>query len=311
MTVTVTSVTPSKVASAGRTMVEIIGTGFRQQTVAPATSTGPLPPPAPSVRVFFGTDEALRVRVISPTRLLVTVPPHDPGQFDVRVENIDDFGAMLESGTRAKGIEFALPSLVGEGELVRIVRTLIRELKRQVVPEVILTSSIDWDDAPFELPRSTAEAKLPAVWLNGPTLRQSDGLTAQVSPLFSDDSTGTTESRSPRTVDLVFGYSIIADSGIVALNLIQAATSFTVRNKRLSVARDPSNASAGTIEFDLELDADFNMESTPNEDGLFSASATLSIRAVDVLGMPNFTSDLVTDRHPVLTSCPTIETMPR
>lgn len=310
MAVTVTSVTPATVASAGRAMVEIIGTGFRQQTVAPATSSGPLPPPPPSVRVFFGTDEALRVRVASPTRLLVTVPAHDPGTFDVRVENIDDLGALLETGTLPNGLAFTLPPLVGDGELARIVRTLIRELKRQVVPEVVLTSAIDWDDAPAALPRETAEAKLPAIWLTGPRLRPSDAVNAQNTPTFADDATGTTESRAPRTVDLVFGYNVVAESAIPTLNLIQAATSFAVRNKRISVLRDPANASAGRIDFDLELEADFDMDSAPNEDGLYSATATLSIRAVDVLGMPNVVADLASDRHPALVGCPTIETVP-
>src|SRR5690242_18600619 len=105
MPVTVTSVSVARVATAGRTLVEIIGTGFRQQTVAPALSAGSLPAPPPSVRVLFGGVEAERVRVASPTRLLVTTPARDAGVVDVRVENIDDFGAFLEAGELADAIE--------------------------------------------------------------------------------------------------------------------------------------------------------------------------------------------------------------
>ncbi len=307
--ITVTSASPSTVASAGRSMVEIIGTGFRQQTVAPATSTGPLPAPAPSVRVFFGTDEALRVRVASATRLLVTLPPHDVGTFDVDVVNVDDFGAELERGTLTNGIVFERPNLTGDGDLVRIIRTLIRELKRQVVAEVVLTTSVDWDDLPIELPRETAVAKVPALWLTGPKLRSSSGVETQNYPTVEEGATSASESRSPRTVDLVFGYNVIAESAIVTLNFVQAATSFMNRNKTLSVVRDPSNTALGVIEYVMELESDFDMDSTPNEDGLYSGQATISIRAVDILGMPNFESDLVTDIHPALEGCPTLETV--
>lgn len=297
MAVVVSSISESKVASAGRTQIEVLGSGFRQQTVSSNTS-GPVPPPAPSVRVYFGGVEALRVRVVSATRLLVTTPARDPGIVDVRVENVDDFGAFLEAGTLAAAIEFALPNLTGEGDLVRIFRRLIRMLKQQVLPEVVLTSSIDWDDTPEATLRELAEAKTPAIWLTGPTLRPSSAVNVQVTPIVTQATGGASESRTPRTVDLVFGFGIVAESFIVTTNLVQAATSFAVRNRRFSLPRDPADASAGSIEFDLELEEDFGVDSSPNDDGLYSATATLTIKAVDLLGMPSFERDLVTDYHP-------------
>lgn len=301
MAVVVSSVSIPKVASAGRTQVEVYGSGFRQQTVAPATSSAPLPAPPPSVRVFFGGEEALRVRVASPTRLLVTTPPRDPGVVAVRVENIDDFGAFLEAGELADGIEFALPDLSRPGDLSRIVRRLIRMLKQQVIPEVVLASSVDWDDDPFAEPRELANAKTPAIWLTGPNLRPSDAVNSQTTPIVIEVAGGATETITPRTVDLVFGYGIVAESYVVTTNLLQAATSFAIRNKRISIPRDPSDASAGSIEFDLELETDFDIDSRANEDGLYSAAATLVIKAVDILGMPNFVGDLVADFHPEIT----------
>lgn len=307
MTVSVSSVSSSVVSSGGRTQVEVLGAGFRQQS-APATS-GPVPVPPPSVRVSFVAPgsttpvEALRVRVASPTRILVTTPEMEPGVAAMIVENIDDLGARLEVVTVPNAIEFARPDLrKNDSDLLRVIRALIRMLKRQVIPEVVLTRAIDWktfdDSFGVDSTRELTPARVPALWLTGPTLRASDGVNAQTTPVYTTGAGGLVESRTPRTVDLVFGYSVLADSFVVCSNLVQAATNFAIRNRRMRVDRDPNDASAGSIEFDLELEADFVFDSAPNDDVLYSAAATITIKAVDILGAPGIADDLAVDVHP-------------
>lgn len=312
MAVTVTSITPTTTASAGKSVVEIIGTGFRLPTPAPATSTGPLPPPAPSVRVYFGTELAGRVRVISTTRLLVTTPSVDPGLVAVRVVNIDDFGAPLEEGTLVAAITFRLPDLVTQkSDLSRIVRTIIRELKKQIVPNVVLSVAVDWDDTPGLAIRETGLATVPGLSLAGPSIRRSDATMMQTSPTYTEVTAGASESRTPKTRDLVFSIVAIADKYNTTLNLVQAVESFFVHNTTLYVLRDPDLPEAGYVEYELVLEEDLVIDSSPNPESIYSGSGSFVIKAVDILGMPGIDGDLVTDLHPPVTEDVTINSFPK
>jgi hypothetical protein len=309
MPVTVTSVTPTKTASAGGSKVEIVGTGFRLQSSMPAGPSGITPVPPDSVRVYFGTELARRVRVVSSTRILATTPSHMAGLVSVRVVNVDDFGAALEQGVLNNAITFALPDLTTqETDLVRIVRTMILELRKQVINEVVITSHVDWTDLPEAIPVEMTLPENPAIALSGPSIRRPEGVRMDPSPRYTKVGTDEEETRSPKTRDLVFSIIAIADKYTLALNLVAAIESFFTHNVRLSVARDMSVPEAGFVEYDLELEEDLNVDSTPNADSLYTASGSFAIKGVDLLGMPGFVSDLVTDRHPEITSSPDIST---
>jgi hypothetical protein len=75
---TVTSISPAEGAVAGGTVVEIRGTGFQQDMLAPVL---------PGTEVFFGYTRAADVGFIDETLLRVVTPPHFPGSTTVRVFN--------------------------------------------------------------------------------------------------------------------------------------------------------------------------------------------------------------------------------
>lgn len=302
MAVVVTSVSPSSLSSGGKTMVEVLGSGFRLPTTPPASSAGPLPAPKPSVRVYFGNVEALRVRVVSTTRLLVTTPIHDLGTFDVRVVNVDDFGAPIDVGLLANACSFVLPDFTKiDEDFSRLVRTFMRELKRQVCPEVVFSSSVDWDDDPTAVLRTTTIAKTPALTLALSLRDTIDAAFRDAGPTFVPEVGGLLEAFSPRVVDLVFTINVVAESLAVTLNLVQAMISFGHRNKVLTMPRDAADPLKGTVSYDLELEAVPNIDASPNDDDLLGATgAIISLRKFDMRGMPGIPGDLLTTRHPTV-----------
>lgn len=73
---TISTVTPSEGHTGGKTLVEIVGTNFREPT--PPPPTGPTDPTwPPSVRVKFGGRVAANVMVWSPTQLYCQTPELD------------------------------------------------------------------------------------------------------------------------------------------------------------------------------------------------------------------------------------------
>jgi hypothetical protein len=86
-TPTITSVTPGEGHTGGKTLVELVGTGFRLPADPPAT--GPAPAPPPSVRVKFGGREATEVQVWSETRLYCLTPDQDELFREVTWSSVD------------------------------------------------------------------------------------------------------------------------------------------------------------------------------------------------------------------------------
>src|SRR5262245_61737827 len=136
---TITSLTPPTGPTGGRTLVEIAGTGFRLPPPPPPSGT--TPPPRPTVQILVGGREATDVRVRASDRLTFISPIGDARPVDVILRNLDDDGAPIagEEVTLANGFTYRMPALAAESDLARLVRTLLRELKRQVLPNVSLT----------------------------------------------------------------------------------------------------------------------------------------------------------------------------
>lgn len=301
---TITSVTPSRGPSGGQALVEIVGTGFQVQVSGAGTT--------PTVRVLFGAVEAKRVRVASATRLIVTTPAdQNPATVDVVVQNIGSHGEVLgaEHVTATGAYTFARPALDASVAPVvqRVTRQLIQMLKRQVLQEVVLTRNVDWDDDPAETLRKVAIAKMPAVWLVGPTLRENTFFRTSVGARVREGA----ESRdflSARCVDLVFRMGCITDSGMQLTALQEALTVFMRQNVYLYLDRDPADATAGRVrwEFGFEPGGDLDADLTPSSSNVVSASGSVSIRGVDIIGWDGFENTGSTDIVPDLNSDPEI-----
>lgn len=179
---TITSLEPATGPTGGLTLVEVAGPSFR---MPPAPSAmGPTSPPRPTVDVLVGGRAATLVRVRAPDRLSFVSPPHDAGAADVVVRNLDDDGVPVagEEATLAGGFTFVAPRLAVESDLTRLVRSLLRELKRQVHPNVSLTVQTDFDAETGDELHLTELASMPGLVLVGPELTENRFYSLNQSP---------------------------------------------------------------------------------------------------------------------------------
>jgi len=163
---TITSVTPATGHSAGGTLVEVIGTGFRLPDAPPPS--GPVPVPPPPMRAFFGAVEAVRVDVISTTRLQILTPGYslpigaDTVLVPLELRNVGPFGETIgaEKVVLAEGYRFSRPALdaTHETTISRVTRELLLSIQRATIEEVVIVQHTDWSDDPTNVLRKTAIA---------------------------------------------------------------------------------------------------------------------------------------------------------
>ena len=288
---TLTSVSPTEGRTGGRFLVVVDGADFALP--APPPATGPAPVPAASVRVWFVdgdgvATEAERVDVASATRLYVLAPSHDAGAVSLRVSNVDADGETIpgETATLA-GFTFKRPMLSGEGRtaeriLARAVRTLIRQLKREVLPNVSLTVHTDFDSLPEDGTHTIEVAELPSLLVTGPQVAENRFYSANVRRSVDLLDGGWAALRPSKTVDLTFTLLGLSEFTQELLNFAQEVSAFGARNPWLYVMRDPADASAGFARYEMQFTAEPSVGSQPNESNVRQFSATLVVRGVDL-----------------------------
>lgn len=294
-------------------LVEIDGTNFRLPTVEATGKTTE----KQAVRVFFGTVEALRVSVVSSTLLRVLIPIHDFGTVDVSVRNVTDAGADIagESATLADGFTYVAPRITHEYEsdLTRMVRTLIREIKRQVLPDrqetrdigdgegararlvqrVSLATHTDYDEETGTELRMAKLSELPGIVLRGPDLvenrfysenenhdEESDGPAGEVNT-----------KRAARTCDLLFQVIGVTNNEAQSLNLMNAMTNFMRFNTTIAMLADPDDESKGMVEFELDFQQRGDFVTSPtvaNESNIRTFEGRILIRGFHMSTSPEF-----------------------
>lgn len=289
-TITLASIAPTTGPTAGLTLCRIQGTGFRLPPNPPPT--GPVTVPAPTVRVRFDGRASDLVLVLSPTLLVarapsVRFPLPQASAVDVLVENLDAAGAPVfgEQATLSAAYTYAMPDLATAAEpgLTYLVRTLLDEWAKQVIPNVSTSTNTDYDDNPEDGLNKVALAKLPALVIGGPTLRlnrfYSLNQQRQVSAVE-----GWRGLRPPYTVDLVFTVLGVSDHKGELLGLLTEAQLFLNRNNYLvlpSVAGNPASAPV-RYEMDVEPGGDLRVTSTPNNSNIHSFTGSFLIRGFDL-----------------------------
>lgn len=286
---TVSSVSPNTGRTGGQVLTVVTGTNFQLPPIPPAT--GKTTAPKASIRVKFTvgamTRESPRVVIPSTTQLYVVVPPMDPGVATMTVENIDQNGVLVpgETVTVANAYTFKRPDLVEvetDSALVRVIRTLLRDLKRQVHENVSLTIHTDYDADTGDGLSIIEDAELPSVVLVGPTLREnrihSPNKRRQVQSTV--DATLFSELRPSRVVDLVFTATVASESDTELFALVHEMTAYLTRNFRLRMDRDSADPTKGEVTYELVLESDFDVTTAAGESNLRNAQARFSVRAV-------------------------------
>jgi hypothetical protein len=308
---TISAVTPALGHTGGGTLIRIDGTNFKLPD--PPAATGVVAEAPPTVRVLLGGVEARTVRVASATRLYVTTERADPGVVDLEVRNVGPFGETIEDEVAVleDAYTYARPDFTaGLTPLDLVTRALHAELVRQVFPEVVVTAHVDWSDDPAGLLRKVAAAKVPCVFIAGPTNRENRFY--RTSERRREALAGVegvvVEHRSARTVDLVFTIGALADKHRTLLGLANALEAFLTQNQALNVPVE--EGSSTTHAFEIDREGDLAVNSDPDESNVRTVVGTIAIVGVPLLGFPGFVNDQATTAHPTLTAEPTLSTEP-
>lgn len=297
---------PAEGPAGGRTLIEIYGDGFRLPPAEAAfdapgaveaslvTDTSP-----PTVRVTFGGVEALLVQVARSNRLVVMTPisplPAEApnwgvGAVDVVITNLDDSGVPIsgETVTVANGWTYVRPKLDAgtPSSLSRIVRVFLTQWMRQVLPEVIHTTHVDWD-ADTSTPYVEI-AKMPAIVIN---------LTGLPENRFYSTNEGAENALSPervethkkgRTMDLEFEVIGISDHALELLSLLSSAVDFMERNKWVEL-------DGRKYELDYLEGSSFNPGNRPSSSNIHFFNGNVVIRGFTVFGLAGVAGDEIWD----------------
>lgn len=304
---TITSVTPATGHSAGGTLVEVIGTGFKLPDAPPLS--GPVPVPPPPMRAFFGAVEAVRVDVITSTRLQILTPGYtlpkgaDSVLVDLELRNVGSFGETIgaERVVLTDGYRFSRPALdaTQEGTISRVTRELVLATQRATIEEVVIVQNTDWSDDPSDVLRKAAIAKLPAVFLGGPRLRKNVVYTTQDPVDVNVSSTLVRRYRPPRYVDLLFTIGALGDNFLLVLGLVEGLVEMVERAPWVVIPKDPAAPAGEQVRFDIQWEGgEPEADSASNVSNVYVATGTLAVLGVPILGRPSFENDMAVQEMP-------------
>jgi hypothetical protein len=243
-----TSIAPVRGPTGGGDLVRLTGTNI-----------------AAHLTVFFGdaAGQVLSVREESGLWIIdLRTPPHTDGFVDVTVRNLDETGQPIpgEEVVLPQAYRYIRPRIIRESTLTRLVRTLLRELKRQVLANTSITVALDYDDTSADGLDIIALAELPALVLSGPRVAENrffaqNELHQEIVPGPSGPEIQ--RRRPPFTVDLQFTLTAASDRTIELLNLMAAVATFLNRNRWVEMARDPDEPAAGTVRWEMDPQGEF------------------------------------------------------
>ncbi len=299
----IASINPSSGPTAGSLLVEVHGAGFK---LAPLPQAARVPAQrSPTVTVLVGGRAACDVSVFSGDRLTCIVPTGDAGPSDVVVQNLDATGVPIpgEQAVAPQAFTYVLQALTVEADLIRLVRSLLQELKRQVLDNVVLTVHTDADaDVGAELHLAQI-AQLPALVLVGPELTEDRFYSLNQLPEVATGPGQFAQHRVPYTVDLGFTVIGVSDHTTELLNLMAATQLFFHRNPYLEIDRDPEAPEAGRVRYEMDVarDGDLKVTSQPNESNVRSFSGRFVVRGFDLEDLAGAPGESVVTRGAVAT----------
>lgn len=177
------------------------------------------------------------------------------GAYDLRIQNLDDNGDPIagEEVVASKLFRPLRPNLSVGSHLGDVVDAFMNELRRQVVENVSWTVSTDYDEDSGDV-EVAFPSKLPHIVVAAVSVEESSRQVAeQRDDNYNDpdvDGDFVTR-RSPSIVDVSGSLVGVSDDSNELLALFQAVKQFFRKTYRLRVPRDPSDSSAGRIEYDM------------------------------------------------------------
>lgn len=260
---TISNINPSTAHTGGEAVIRILGSGFKVQP-DPTTQYVAGGNLLPSVEVLFGSNPAETVTVVSSSLMYVVVPisplsaaktGDGSGAVSVTIRNIDDDGVLVgsETVTAVDAFTYQNLSLTDASDLSRVIRTLIREMKRQIIPEVVYSPHTDYDADTSDQLNIVSTATLPALSLVGPQLDENRFYSENVQETV-DGYGHSVIRRAPYTVDVGFSIIGMAAKSIQAVNLQAATMRFFHRNHYFKVLKDPTDPGAGYATYEMMLD---------------------------------------------------------
>jgi hypothetical protein len=222
---------------------------------------------------------------------------------DVTVRNIDDSGVLIpgETVTEDDAYTFMLPDLTDEEDLTRVVRTFLRQLKQQVLPNVQHLPHTDWSDDPASgIP---FVAQLPALIVHGPRVVENRFYSEnEESQEQNGSGTEFDQRQVPLTVDLTFTVIGVTDSHAEMLNLLAVTKKWHRRSKWLKMLRDASDPDSGIVKYEMDVLSTSPFAASPaaNDSNIRSFSGEVVVRGVDLEGLATFADDRVVDRGGVV-----------
>lgn len=236
----ITSVAPTSGPTGGGTLVRLTGVG------SPALLEvlfGGIPAEVGGVH---GEDGAVIIDVRS--------PGGTEGTVDIIVLCLDLPGSEL---TLPGAFTYHRPALVPESDLTRLVRTLLRELKRQLLDNVSLTVSIDYDDTTVDGQNVVAIATLPSLVLSGPRIEPNRFYSTNEALEVPVGAAEIHRYRPPLTVDLAFTLTGASDRTTELMNLMAAVATFLNRNRWVTLPRYPDSPDAELVRWEMDPDGEF------------------------------------------------------
>lgn len=269
---TLTSVQPASGPTSGGDLLRLAGTSFGSRL---------------QVRLGGLMAEVLSVRSEAGTSFAdVRTPAHEPAIVDVELRNLDSSGSPVpgEVSSLSGAYRFLRPRVAREADLTRLIRTLLRELKKQVLANVSTTVSVDYDDTVIDGLNVIALATLPALVLSGPTLRENRFYSANVPHEDVVPGAGGPEllrRRPSYTVDLVFTLTGASERTAELFNLMAAVAAFLNRNRWLEMPRDAEAPEKGTTRWEMDAEGEFRPQ-LQGRDDVRAFTCGLVIRGFDV-----------------------------
>jgi hypothetical protein len=285
---TFATIEPDEGHTGGRYVVKVTGSDFKLPDAPPATGYvgGSW---TPSMEVEINGRAAEDVRVYTTGLLTFTMPafrgaPGDIGTgiaVDLVLRNLDP----VEETTEVGAFIYKRANIArGDSILVHIVRTIINDFRRQILDNVAISTSIEYDADTGAAIRKVEIASTPAIGLFGPALLENlTYRTPRREPVQNVPGLTFDRYREPFVGDLLFDFTIFTKGDGARrdlLNLQQLATLFFRNKHSLTVDRDTSDPGAGTEELQLWLTVPPSVDSTANVAGLLSATGSFEIRAV-------------------------------